>query len=159
MILNEAGRCKLMKQTVVDFANSKQYDEDSINLDYFKNVIYENNFDLISNIINELDTFYEANGLISENIERFIIEVFEIPEDYDAVNALIQQIIIENEIENEEQFQELVAGNDLDINYLMANGLAYVDNNIYSTRHYILKYLLDIDAYQDYLAELQQEEA
>ena len=52
-----------------------------------------------------------------------------------------------------------VAGNDLDINYLMANGLAYVDNNIYSTRHYILKYLLDIDAYQDYLAELQQEEA
>lgn len=148
-----------MKQTVVDFANSKQYDEDSINLDYFKNVIYENNFDLISNIINELDTFYEANGLISENIERFIIEVFEIPEDYDAVNALIQQIIIENEIENEEQFQELVAGNDLDINYLMANGLAYVDNNIYSTRHYILKYLLDIDAYQDYLAELQQEEA
>lgn len=148
-----------MKQAVIDFANSKQYDEDSINSDYFRNVIYENNSDLISNIINELDDFYEANGLIAENIDKFIMEVFEIPEDYGAVNDLIQRIIIENEIENEEQFQELVAGNDLDINYLMANGLAYVDNNVYSTRHYILKYFLDIDAYQDHLAEIQQEEA
>lgn len=148
-----------MKQAVIDFANSKQYDEDSINSDYFRNVIYENNSDLISNIINELDDFYEANGLIAENIDKFIMEVFEIPEDYSAVNDLIQRIIIENEIENEEQFQELVAGNDLDINYLMANGLAYVDNNVYSTRHYILKYFLDIDAYQDHLAEIQQEEA
>lgn len=146
-----------MNQAVTDFANFKTYDEKSIDLDYFKNVIYENYNELINNIIKELDNLYEANGLIINNVDRFIVEVFEFPKDFEDVNELIKLIIVEHSIESEEQFQEIIAKNDVDINYLMANGMAYVDNNVYSNRHFILRYQLDIDEYSDYLNQQIEE--
>lgn len=142
-----------MNQAVVDFANLKTYDENSIDLDYFKNVIYENYHEFVNNLIQELDTLYEAEGIISNHADRFVIELFDIPTDFGPINDIIKSIIVENEIENEEQFQEVVTNNDMDINSLMANGMAYVDNNVYSNRHFILRYQIDIDEYTDFLAE------
>lgn len=142
-----------MNQAVVDFANLKTYDENSIDLDYFKNVIYENYHEFVNNLIEELDTMYEAEGVISNHADRFVVELFDIPTDFGPINDIIKQIIVENEIENEEQFQEVVTNNDMDINSLMANGMAYVDNNVYSNRHFILRYQIDIDEYTDFLAE------
>jgi hypothetical protein len=142
-----------MNQAVVDFANLKTYDENSIDLDYFKNVIYENYNEFVNNLIEELDTMYEAEGIISNHADRFVVELFDIPTDFGPINDIIKQIIVENEIENEEQFQEVVTNNDMDINSLMANGMAYVDNNVYSNRHFILRYQIDIDEYTDFLAE------
>ncbi|MEX2935964.1 hypothetical protein [Staphylococcus saprophyticus] len=142
-----------MNQAVTDFANLKTYDEDSIDLDYFKSVIYDNYNDFINNLIQEIDNIYEAEGIIVNNADRFVIEIFNIPTDFGPITDIIRSIIIENEIENEEQFQEIVTNNDMDINSLMANGMAYVDNNVYSNRHFILRYQLDIDEYTDFLAE------
>ena len=142
-----------MNQAVVDFANLKTYDENSIDLDYFKNVIYENYHEFVNNLIEELDTMYEAEGVISNHADRFVVELFDIPTDFGPINDIIKQIIVENEIENEEQFQEVVTNNDMDINSLMANCMAYVDNNVYSNRHFILRYQIDIDEYTDFLAE------
>ena len=133
-----------MNQAVLDFAESKVYDNQSIDHDYFKNVIYDINNEVIQNIINAIDEMYDADGFIVENVDRFIAEVFEYPEDFSEVNNVIKQAIIDNEIENESQFQEVIASNDLDINLLIENGLAYVDNNVYSQRHYILRYQFDM---------------
>lgn len=146
-----------MNQAVADFANLKTYDENSIDLDYFKNVIYENYNEFVNNLIQELDTMYEAEGIISNHADRFVIELFDVPTDFGPINDIIKSIIVENEIENEEQFQEIVTNNDMDINSLMANGMAYVDNNVYSNRHFILRYQLDIDEYTDFLAEEAEE--
>ncbi|MFW3619456.1 hypothetical protein [Staphylococcus caprae] len=147
-----------MNQAVLDFAKSKVYDNQSIDHDYFKDVIYDINNEVIQNIINAIDEMYDADGFIVENVDRFIAEIFEYPEDFSSVNEVIKQAILDNEIENESQFQEVIASNDLDINLLIENGLAYVDNNVYSRRHYILRYQFDIDAYNDYLKELEEDE-
>lgn len=141
-----------MDQTVIEnFAKSKQYNEDSIDLDYFRNVIYETQKSKINSMIEEIDNIYNANGIIQANADKFIIETLSVPTDFSGVNALIEILILQNGIENEEQFENVVKRNDLDINFLIDRNLAYVDNNIYSQRHYILRYRLDVDEYIDYL--------
>lgn len=140
-----------MNQTAIEnFAESKFYDENSIDIDYFRNAIYENHKSKINAMIEDLDTLYNADGLIRANADKFIVESINIPTDFSEVNILIKTLILQNGIENEEQFESVVKKNDLDINFLLDRNLAYVDNNIYSNRHYILKYRLDIDEYTDY---------
>ncbi|RIN27711.1 hypothetical protein [Staphylococcus succinus] len=140
-----------MNQTSVEnFAESKFYNEHSIDIEYFRNAIYENHKSKINMMIEELDTLYNANGLIQANADKFIIESINIPTDFTEINILIKTLILQNEIESEEQFESVVKKNDLDINFLLDRNLAYVDNNVYSKRHYILKYRLDIDEYTDY---------
>lgn len=140
-----------MNSAVETYAEEAYYDESSIDPEALKALIFETFNDEISDTINQLDDIYGAEGVIANNIDEFIVEELMIPDDYTGINQIIKQAIIDNDIEDDEQFERTLVNNGMDMKFLIDEGMAYFDNNVYSTRHYIVRYYLDVDAFVDYL--------
>lgn len=140
-----------MNSKVLSFADSIIYDDETMDIDYFRNMI-ANTFNVtVDTLIRGIDDLLDAQESIVDNASEVMIEVFDIPEDFSTINQIIRNLIIDNEIENLQQYEEIILSRDLDMKELISEGVAYVDNNVYSNRHFILRYQLNLEAYEEFI--------
>lgn len=140
-----------MNSKVLSFADSIIYDDETMDIDYFRNMI-ANTFNVtVDTLIRGIDDLLDAQESIVDNASEVMIEVFDIPEDFSTINQIIRNLIIDNEIENFQQYEEIILSRDLDMKELISEGVAYVDNNVYSNRHFILRYQLNLEAYEEFI--------
>lgn len=140
-----------MNSKVLSFADSIIYDEETMDIDYFRNMI-ANTFNVtVDTLIRGIDDLLDAQESIVNNASEVMIEVFDIPEDFSIINQIIRNLIIDNEIENFQEYEEIILSRDLDMKELISEGVAYVDNNVYSNRHFILRYQLNLEAYEEFI--------